>query len=354
MCFSGPRLISRGRGTLAQERPDLVQQWDYEANKGLTPDTVQAGSASYATWRCGYCCKHCSAPHVWEARIATRTSGSGCPQCCRHKVCACQSLAALRPDLMGEWNWDENMHIDPNSVGSCSSIYASWVCPEHKSWFAQIKSRRYTGCPGCARDARRGHPNSKRGLLKDEHPDIFDQLNPTLNRDREVPESLTSGSSRKLYWLCTNDSNRPLGCKHEHAWEAMVFKRCLGKPKGSGCPLCTGRVVCPCKSLAQKQPSVLQYWHYAKNIEVTPESIGPSSMANVWWQHVDAAGKEVHVHEWTAPVKRFVEQHLRKGTIPPSAPCPICSKEKIKDRFKKVNGLIRKESKRCDVERESL
>ena len=349
MCFSGPRLISRGRGTLAQERPDLVQQWDYEANKGLTPDTVQAGSASHATWRCGCCCKHCSAPHVWEARIDRRTGGTGCPQCCGHKVCACQSLAALRPDLMREWNWDANMHLDPYSLGVSSNLYASWVCPEHGSWSTRIDNRTSSGCPGCARDAKRGHTKSERGLLKDEYPNIFDQLHPTLNRNRAVPESITSGSNRKLYWLCTNN-NRPLGCKHEHAWETTVLSRCR-RPKGTGCPFCAGTVVCPCNSLAQKQPGVLQYWHYDKNKEVNPESIGPSSRLKVWWQHADPAGKELH--EWTTSIHGFTTAHRKSGTIPSRAPCPTCCKMGKKERSRKVFSQTRKKSQRYYMEMQS-
>jgi len=56
-CCPGRRLITRGRGTLARERLDLVKQWVDEANKDATPDTVGAGSCYLATWQCGCSCK---------------------------------------------------------------------------------------------------------------------------------------------------------------------------------------------------------------------------------------------------------------------------------------------------------
>jgi len=45
----GRRLITQRRGSLAEERPDLVKQWVDEANKDATPDTVGASSCYRAT-----------------------------------------------------------------------------------------------------------------------------------------------------------------------------------------------------------------------------------------------------------------------------------------------------------------
>jgi len=184
------------------------------------------------------------------------------PHCSGQKICTCQALAALHPDWMRGGNWDENMHLDLNSVGFTSRLSASWVCPEHGSWSTYVSFKAIgTQCPDCARDARIGRPRPQRGLLKDKYPNIFGQLHPTLNGDCKVLGSITSGSGKKLYWLCTGKSNRPLGCRHMHAWKATVANRCLSKAVGAGCPFCAGRVVYPCNSLEYKQPKVLQYWH---------------------------------------------------------------------------------------------
>ena len=39
--------------SLAEERPDLAQQWIQERNGDLTPESVPAGSKFRAAWRCG-------------------------------------------------------------------------------------------------------------------------------------------------------------------------------------------------------------------------------------------------------------------------------------------------------------
>lgn len=105
VCPARWRPVSRGHGTLAEERPDLVQQWDFHANEGVTPDKVQAGPNFVVTWRCGKCCEHWGAPHSWSVAISRRSlSGSNCPCCSVRKDCRCQSVAAKRPELLEEWD----------------------------------------------------------------------------------------------------------------------------------------------------------------------------------------------------------------------------------------------------------
>ena len=200
------RLISRGRGTLAQERPDLVREWDADANGGITPETVQAGAAYIATWRCGNCCKQCGEPHVWQAQVSGRAIDCRkCPLCSGHKVCFCQSLAEQRKDLMDEWDVEGNARVNPPlnpwSLGLGSRKKALWKCPKHGIWPASIKNRTMgtTGCPDCANNANR-LPKVRRGRMKDEFPEVYAQLHPTLNGNHnlESAEHLTAGSAKKL------------------------------------------------------------------------------------------------------------------------------------------------------------
>ncbi len=62
------------RGTsLAVLYPSLVDEWDNETNT-LSPDQVLAKSSHRAYWTC-------SKGHRWQAVIASRTAGTGCPVC---------------------------------------------------------------------------------------------------------------------------------------------------------------------------------------------------------------------------------------------------------------------------------
>ena len=230
-----------------------------------------------ATWRCGTSCEECGKPHFWQARVSLRTkaSGTNCPVCSGHKVCSCQSLATLRPDLMLE-GADENT-LDPKTLGCSSNQKALWTCsrkPEHGTWSAQVGSRAGPlahGCPKCA-IAMRG-PRNERGFVKDEFPEVYAQLLPVPWRLASL-EGLTSGSRKKVWWRCTKVQNRPPHCPHEHVWQASVQSRCL---RARGCPFCSGLRVCPCDSIAEKADKLMPFWHYDRNTEVGPEQVGIGS-----------------------------------------------------------------------------
>ena len=92
------------------------------------------------------------------------------------------------------------------------------------------------------------------------------------------------GSKRKVWWAC---SQCPDG--HPHKWEASI----LNRSRGTGCPFCAGRAVCPHNSLATHAPAVAAVWS-CKN-EGTPSDYTVSSHVSVAWQCQ-------HGHEWTAKI----------------------------------------------------
>ena len=162
--------------------------------------------------------------------------------------------------------------------------------------------------------------------MKDEFPEVYAQLHPTLNGDHNLhfAERVTSGSQKKLWWLCTADHNRPAGCTHEHAWQTSVLSRCGGL---RGCPFCFGCLVCPCNSMAMKVPGVVAFWHFNKNPQFNPQEVGPGSQKRVWWRHTcPMTGEE---HEWQAVVSAFVQRYM----LQKRAPCPTCAKRANKQRL---------------------
>ena len=73
---SAQRERIRKRGSLAEMRPDIARQWDYEANAPVTPNDVTAGSKYRAGWICDQ-------GHKWEAAVYSRKR-AGCPECAGH------------------------------------------------------------------------------------------------------------------------------------------------------------------------------------------------------------------------------------------------------------------------------
>ena len=75
---SGNKVLA-GFNDLATRFPDVARDWDYEKNYPLKPDQVTAFANKKVWWkdRLG---------HEWQARIADRTKGHGCPYCNDNKL----------------------------------------------------------------------------------------------------------------------------------------------------------------------------------------------------------------------------------------------------------------------------
>lgn len=64
-------------GSLANHYPELLEEWDYEKNTGLDPNNILVNSNKKVWWKCKKC------GHEWQATVAHRTEGKGCPYCYR-------------------------------------------------------------------------------------------------------------------------------------------------------------------------------------------------------------------------------------------------------------------------------
>lgn len=121
----------RPRGSLAEERPDLVEQsWDGERNRDVSPQEVTCGSQRKAWWRCPL-------GHRWRAAVAERVRGAGCPRCAGHYD---DSLSVTHPQLAAEW--DEQANTRPASrVTAGSPVVAAWRCGHGHAWRAAVSDR---------------------------------------------------------------------------------------------------------------------------------------------------------------------------------------------------------------------
>lgn len=72
--YCSGRFIVKGKNDLQTVNPDLAKEWNYEKNNGLTPVDVTANSNKKAWWKC-------RKGHEWQATIANRNHGNGCPYC---------------------------------------------------------------------------------------------------------------------------------------------------------------------------------------------------------------------------------------------------------------------------------
>lgn len=107
---------------------------------GWDPRRVAQWSHSSKRWKC-------SMGHIYEARIADRSNGDGCPICIGKRVLVgFNDLSTLRPDLASQalgWN--------PKSVTEFSNKRKLWRCEEGHKWESTVSHRSNgRGCPTCA------------------------------------------------------------------------------------------------------------------------------------------------------------------------------------------------------------
>ena len=78
--FCQNKSIKTGFNDLATLFPELVLDWDFDKNPGLSPYTIAPKSGKKVAWVCHKC------GYVWETKVASRTHmHSGCPNCWRTK-----------------------------------------------------------------------------------------------------------------------------------------------------------------------------------------------------------------------------------------------------------------------------
>lgn len=121
-------------------RDTLLREWDAEKNGGLTPSDVSFGSHQKVWWQC-------SKGHSWQAKVYSRSEGSGCPYCTGRKETPENSLAVQVPSLEAEWDTEKNAPLifADLTVGSHKKVW--WRCPAGHSYDSVVKSRVLgTGC----------------------------------------------------------------------------------------------------------------------------------------------------------------------------------------------------------------
>jgi hypothetical protein len=187
--------------SLADLNPDIAAQANGWDPKNLTPS-----SGKKLSWKC-------DRGHIWDAIIANRTKGSGCPYCSGHQVLVGQNdLATTHPELAAEADgWD------PTTVSFGSGKKRDWKCSEGHQWTTSPnqRSNKNLGCPYCSGLLALAGFND----LATTHPELAAQAHdwdPTL---------LTARTAQKFAWVCSKG----------HQWNARISDR----RRGTDCPICS-------------------------------------------------------------------------------------------------------------------
>lgn len=126
--------------SLAEARPDLAKEWNYEKNGDLRPEDVSCGSNKKVWWKLpydvpdDYPVEHLRGKHFdfeWMAFINDRNSKNlGCPFLSGQSVWnGFNDLASVRPDLAKQWHLTKNGNLRPTEVAVNSRKKVWWIFP---------------------------------------------------------------------------------------------------------------------------------------------------------------------------------------------------------------------------------
>ena len=214
--YCANRRVLKGFNDLQTLNPTLAKEWIYEKNNSLTPADVMPNSNKNAWWKC-------SKGHEWQATIAERNRGSGCPYCANQKVLiGFNDLATTNPSIATEWNYNKNQELLPTMVPPGSQKRVWWKCSFGHEWQETIVKRtiRGYGCPVCSGHKVLAGFNDLATIC----PDVAEEWHPTKNGDL-LPSQVAPKSGKKVWWIC----------RKGHEWQACIGSRTHLRAR---CPIC--------------------------------------------------------------------------------------------------------------------
>lgn len=259
---AGKRVL-QGFNDLATTSPEIIDEWNFKRNE-ILPTEVSKGSSRKVWWKCknnhewqatinnrvnGYnsCpeCKGffftnpelakevhplknaiavvkrldphshrkiwwiCQKEHTYDASIANRTKGKGCPYCSGVKIReGFNDLQSVNKALSDEWDYGKNPSLTPTKITAGSNKKVWWMCSvcDH-SWVAKVNGRnRGNGCPQCAvgLTTSKGEKEVHQHLLQymDEKDIITNtrKLIPPFEIDIYIPEKKVAIEFNGIYW----------------------------------------------------------------------------------------------------------------------------------------------------------
>ena len=289
---------------------ELQKQWHDRHNMLLGNVLIRPGSNRKVWWSCDQCPE--GLPHIWEASVAGRTYGRGCPFCSGRAVCQHNTLARKAPQVALLWDAKKNHALSPDQLTVSSNMRAHWKCSAclHE-WQAPVmtKARDKTGCPKCAK----ANAGRKADGTRQKHPTfaeakhaLLQQWDHDRNRESEnFPDNTTLRSGKLIWWQC---QICPKG--KVHSWQARPVHRTSPK-KPRGCPCCAGHQLCECNSLETVCPDIAADFDVENN-GITAAEVTSSAGAKHGWLSDEPGAKKRSVDQRTKYTRKKFNTDARR------------------------------------------
>ncbi len=318
---SGHTVLS-GYNDLKTKNPGLAKEWNYKKNENLTPEKVTNNSGKKVWWIC-------DKGHEWQATIASRNYGNGCPKCANENQTSFPEkivfyyISNVYEDAIENYKpeWLKPMELDiyiPSMKVAIEYDGRQWhknskkdndkndLCKKHNIKLYRLREK---GCSAI-------NNNSINFILENIKSDgsqvvegikwlsqqigfnmdvnisrDFNKINESINYYKKekslissylinqwnyerngnlTPEKVTNNSGKKVWWKCDKG----------HEWQAGINDR----QRGDGCPYCSGhKVLKGFNDLFTTNPELKKQWDFNKNINVDPSCLSKGSSKKTWW-----------------------------------------------------------------------
>ena len=300
--------IKRKFVSLAEARPDLAKEWNYEKNGDLRPEDVSCGSNKKVWWIYHYAVpddypvellRGKNFDFEWEAKVYARNEYPGCPFLNGHSIwTGFNDLATINPELAAQWHPTKNGDLKPTQVTANSGYKVWWLLHydiPNDYFIESLKGKHFDfewestianrssgfECPFLSGRAIWPGFND----LATINPELAAQWHPTKNGNLR-PTQVTANAKKKVWWFLSYDVpiDYPVeylrGKHFDFEWKASIGNRNQGK----GCPYLTGNAIWPgFNDLAATNPELAAQWHTTKNGDLKPAQATVSTDKKVWW-----------------------------------------------------------------------
>ena len=190
-------------------------------------------------------------------------------------ICIHNNLAAKRPNLVLEWDYEKN-EGNPKDFKLKSNKYKWWICRNEKNWCGCHKWETKIchrgdgrGCPYCC-----GRMTCPHYSLLSEYPQL--EIEWDYERNKISMSEVSPNSGKNYWWICRSQKNW-CGC---HKWYISPSQR---NARTQGCPYCANLVICPHSSLLYLNPEIASEWDYERN-QLDQDQVVPGSAEYRWWR----------------------------------------------------------------------
>ena len=342
--YCAGKKVAKGDNDLQTLNPTLANEWNYEKNGVLKPESFTVHSNKKVWWKC-------SKGHEWQAVISDRSQGHTCPYCAGKKVIkSYNDLQTVNPTLAGEWNYKKNNGLNPTDVMPYSNIKVWWKCRKGHEWQAAINNRNSgNSCPFCNSERKTSFPEyalvyylekyalEAIHLYKDKgyELDIYipakriaieydGNLWHKNTRKKDLQKNLKcKNDGIKLYRIREglpplNDSSIDYVVQRNQSDLPKILEEVLSEIIGTRVAVDLKRDAIDIEnlreytekesSISSLNPEIAKEWNYEKNGNLKPEFFAANSNKKAWWTCREG-------HEWQATIANRNKEHR----------CPYCS-----------------------------